>query len=144
MGAAAGFNAPFGIAADSSNNLYVADSGNHTIRKITPAGLVSTLAGVAGSSGSSDGMGSAARFWDPTGLAIDGSGNLYVADTHNSTVRLITPAGMVSTLVGAPGQAGFTPGALPGRISFPRAVAINGSSLCIISNNGLAIVTKLP
>jgi hypothetical protein len=72
----------------------VADTDNHTIRKVTPAGLVGTVAGLAGSSGSTDGVGSAARLFYPTGVAIDGSGNVYVADTNNHTIR----KGMVVTL----------------------------------------------
>jgi hypothetical protein len=72
---------------DSAGNLFVADTDNHTIRKITPAGLVGAVAGLAGSSGSTDGVGSAARLFYPTGAAIDGSGNVYVADASNHTIR---------------------------------------------------------
>ena len=65
---------------DSAGNVYVADTGNHTIRKVTPAGVVTTLAGLAGSLGSADGTGSAARFNYPAGVAVDSAGNVYVAD----------------------------------------------------------------
>src|SRR5207249_253597 len=84
-GTAARFNDPYGVAVDGSGNVYVADSDNNVIRKITPAGLVTTLAGLAGSYGSSDGTGSAARFNSPYGVAVDGLGNVYVADTENYT-----------------------------------------------------------
>jgi sugar lactone lactonase YvrE len=77
-GSIARFNYPYGIAADGSGNLYVADQLSHTIRKVTPAGVVTTFAGSPGNFGSTDGSGSAARFNRPAGLAMDGSGNLYV------------------------------------------------------------------
>ncbi len=109
-----GTNATFdnirGIAADNSGNVYVADSDNQTIRKISPAGVVTTFAGVVGKSGSSDGIGTTARFNNPTGLAVDSSGNLYVADTNNGTIRKITPNGVVSTLAGLAGSSGSADG----------------------------------
>src|SRR5712675_1171564 len=86
-GSAARFSQPSGVATDSSGNVYVADSYNHTIRKITPAGVVTTLAGLAGITGSADGTGSAARFSHPWGMATDSSGNVYVADSFNDTIR---------------------------------------------------------
>ena len=92
--------APRGLAIDRAGNVYVADTANRTIRRITPAGVVSTLAGLSGVSGGADGVGSEARFASPRGIAADRLGNLYVADGHR--VRKITPAGVVSTLAGAP------------------------------------------
>jgi hypothetical protein len=105
-GSAARFNSPWGVATDSSGNVYVADSRNDTIRKITPAGVVTTLAGSAGFFGSEDGTGSAARFNSPWGVATDSSGNVYVADSGNHTIRKMTPAGVVTTLAGLPGLKG--------------------------------------
>src|SRR5207245_2370200 len=105
-GSAARFNYPSGVATDSSGNVYVADPYNHTIRKITPAGVVTTLAGLAENPGSADGTGSAARFSAPWGVATDSSGNVYVADTFNYTIRKITPAGVVTTLAGLAGNPG--------------------------------------
>ena len=84
-GSAARFNYPIGVAVDSAGNVYVADTGNYTIRKITPAGVVTTLAGSAGQIGSADGTGSAARFFFPYGVAVDSAGNVYVADTQATT-----------------------------------------------------------
>lgn len=96
-GTAARFNQPWGIGTDNEGNVYVADNGNHVIRKITPQGVVSTLAGSPGASGSADGMGSAARFDSPLGLAVDAEGNVFVSDFSNG-IRRITPDGRVTTL----------------------------------------------
>jgi sugar lactone lactonase YvrE len=99
-GTAASFNSPSSIVIDNSGNLYVSDSGNQMIRKITSAGVVTTLAGSA-SQGFADGVGTAAKFSNPQGLAIDKTGNVYVADFNNDLVRKITPAGVVTTLAGS-------------------------------------------
>ena len=93
------FNRPEGIAFDKDGNLYLADSGSHTIRKITPEGQVTTLAG-DGSRGDSDGTGAEARFNNPMGIAIDSEGFIYVADRDNHRIRKITPEGVVTTLAG--------------------------------------------
>src|SRR5579863_3847614 len=83
VAAAARFYGPSGVATDGGGNVYVAASENHTIRKITPEGMVTTLAGLAGSPGSADGTGSAARFDSPSGVAVDAVGNVFVTDTLN-------------------------------------------------------------
>ena len=127
-GAAARFTAPYGVAVDGSGNVYVADSGNNTIRKVTPAGVVSTLAGLPGPPGSSDGIGAAARFYTPAGAAVDGAGNVYVADTANFTIRKVTPAGVVSTLAGTPGSQGIADGTgSAARFGYPWSVAVDGA-----------------
>jgi len=110
-GKAAQFYYPYGVAADKAGNVYVADANNQTIRKITSAGVVTTLAGTTGVAGSKNGTGSAAQFYYPYALAVDGSGNVYVADTDNYTVRKITPARVVTTLAGLAGNPGYTDGA---------------------------------
>lgn len=119
--------APTNVALDRDGNLYVSDSGNHTIRKVQPSGgITTTVAGSAGLRGSADGAGSDARFSHPEGIAIDAAGNLVVADRDNHTIRRITPAGQVSTLAGSPGQAGFANGpAASARFNYPRGVAID-------------------
>lgn len=110
MGAEATFNAPQAIAMDSAGNLYVADTGNHAIRKITPEGLVSTFSGAPGQPGSQNGTVSSARFNKPTGLCFDASGNLYVVDQGNHVIRKITPAGAVTTHAGMAGVAAHKEG----------------------------------
>jgi DNA-binding beta-propeller fold protein YncE len=104
-GSAARFRYPHGVAVDSAGNVYVADF-NSTIRKITQSGVVSTLAGLAGSIGSADGTGSAARFYNPQGVAVDAADNVYVADTLNHAIR----KGWVSPLrvfIAPDGSGGF-------------------------------------
>jgi sugar lactone lactonase YvrE len=96
------FNFPRGIAMDANAILFVADSFNNTIRQITPAGAVSTVAGTAGGTGSSDGSSTQARFDAPLGIAVDNVRNVYVADSKNNTIRQISPLGSVTTLAGSP------------------------------------------
>ncbi len=123
-GAAARFHGPRGVAVDVSRNLlYVADTNNHTIRRIAlGTGGVTTIAGTAGVPGMVDATGSSARFRFPDGLAIDGSGNLFIADTENHRIRRMTPDGVVTTVVGN-GTAASIAGALPGAVRFPRDIA---------------------
>jgi hypothetical protein len=80
------------VAVDGVGNVYVADASNHTVRKVTPAGVVTTLAGAAESSGSTDGAGPLARFNRPAAVAVDGVGNVYVIDRNNHAIRKVTPA----------------------------------------------------
>ena len=131
-GVAARFANPWGVAADTAGNLYVADTYNHTIRKIASGGAVSTLAGLPGVSGSGDGTGSGARFNQPQGVAVDTNGVVYVADTGNFTIRKITPAGVVTTLAGSAGNAGSTD-ATGGSARFyePEGLAVNSAGTLI-------------
>ena len=143
-GNAAQFNWPHGVAVDCSGNVYVADTGNHTTRKITPAGDVSTLAGLAGGYGSADGTGSAAQFGAPHGVALDGSGNVYVADTYNYTIRQVTPAGVVSTLAGLAGSIGSADGTgSAARFNLPYGVAGDGSGNVYVADYGNCTIRKI-
>ena len=142
-GSAARFYYPSGVATDSSGNVYVADSSNNTIRKITPAGVVTTLAGLAGSFGSVDGTGSAARFNDPTGVAADSSGNVYVGDSANHTIRKITPAGVVTTLAGLARSHGSADGTgSAARFSDPQGVATDSSGNVYVADTDNSTIRK--
>ena len=130
---------PSGIAADPSGNIYVALSGEHTIRKITPAGVAMTLAGSSWVKGSEDGIGGEARFSSPVGVALDSFGTLYVADSGNSTIRRITADGVVTTLAGKPGESGSADGAgSAARFVNPRNLAIDrAGNLFVVDNDRL-------
>ncbi|HEX7837343.1 MAG TPA: NHL repeat-containing protein [Kofleriaceae bacterium] len=138
-GADARFYGPRGVAVDSIGNVYVADSGTSTIRKVAPAGVVTTLAGTAGMTGSADGTRSAARFDHPTGVAVDSAGNVYVADSGNSTIRKVTPTGTTTTVAGTAGMAGILLGATP-RFASPQNLAIAGDSLVIVDTNAILLL----
>lgn len=142
---AALFNSPYGVAVDSSTNLYVADGGNHAIRKVTRFGsnwAVTTPTGIGGSPGSTDGTNNTAQFNLPESVTIDSSGNLYVADGRNHTIRKVTLFGtnyVVSTVAGLPG----TPGAADGtnsdaRFVYPQGLAVDGAGNLLVAdcNNG--------
>jgi len=108
IGNEARFSSPSALAVDAAGYIYVADMGNNTIRKVSPFGDVSTLAGLAGQSGQIDGEGAQARFIAPSGIAVDSAGNVYVAEFANGTIRKISPEGTVSLLAGSPGNPGWT------------------------------------
>ena len=144
-GGTARFTYPDGIAVDSSGNVYVADTYNSTIRKITNAGVVTTLAGLAIlSSGAVDGTGSAARFARPSDVAVDSSGNVYVADTNNHTIRKITNAGVVTTLAGLAGVSGSTDGTgSAARFYTPNGVAVDAGGTVYVADSGNNSIRKI-
>jgi secreted PhoX family phosphatase len=109
-GSNARFTSPSGVAVDAAGNVYVADKGNNTVRKITPAGVVTTLAGSPLNTGTKDGAGIDAWFNGPSGVSVDATGNVYVTDSNNQTIRKITQSGVVSTLGGAAGTVGSVDG----------------------------------
>jgi streptogramin lyase len=130
------------IVTDADGNIYVSDRGSFTIRKLTPAGLVTTLAGQVGVQGVRDGTGTDAQFMGPGALTIDRTGNLYACD--NEVIRKITPAGVVTTIAGVRGQFGFRPGPLPGVLNSAVGIAISGTSLYLSTGQGVAVIQNVP
>jgi sugar lactone lactonase YvrE len=144
IGPAARFSGPENLAVDGAGTVYVADTQNHTIRKVAPGGVVTTLAGLAGSSGSSNGVGSAARFSFPHGVAVDGAGTVYVSD-NNDMIRAITPGGVVSTLAGADGVCGSADGTgSAARFCNPQGMAIDAAGVIYVADANHTIRTISP
>lgn len=143
-GAAASFASPTGLAGDAGGNLYVADAMNHTIRRVTSTGTVSTFVGTTGASGIADGIGTTARFSLPSGVAIDGSGNVYVADTNNHTIRKITSTGAVTTLAGLPGISGFADGTgSAAQFNRPMGVRADAAGNLYVADTGNSVLRRV-
>ena len=144
------FNSPVGVAVDASTNVYVADLHNHVIRKLTLSGtnwVSSTIAGLAGVAGSADGSYTNARFNGPYGISVDNSGKVYVADTGNSTIRLLTQSGgvwTVSTIAGLAGSSGFTDGNnSAARFRFPMGLVVDSSGNIYVADQGNSIIREM-
>ncbi len=145
QGSAARFNVPWGIAVDPNGTVYVADSENHVIRRISPAGMVSTHAGKSGVTGPADGTGEAARFQQPRGIALDAAGNLFVADHGNHTVRRVSSSGFVVTIAGSPGVIGDDDSVgAAARFFDPVAVAVDGNAVYIADSGNNLIRRAVP
>lgn len=142
--ASAQFNAPTGIAVDSSGIVYIGDQLNYTIRKITPEGIVSTLAGSAGLKGAADGKGAAARFWDVSEITMDRTGAIIVADKGNSAIRRVSPDGVVTTIAGALPIRGSQDGALlTSRFFSPSGLARDTAGNIYLGDTSNFIVRKI-
>jgi hypothetical protein len=169
-GSAARFNSPSDLTVDSSGNLYVADTDNFTIREVVPStGAVTTLAGLAGTSASTDGLGSAVRFFHPAGITVDANSSIYVADTDNETLRLgllaaapaiqtqpqsqtVTAGANVQFSVAASGRPGVTyqwnfngtpiSGATGSSYSFSSAQSGNAGNYTVAVSNVMGRVTS--
>jgi sugar lactone lactonase YvrE len=143
-GSNAQFYHPEGVATDAGGNVYVADTWNHTIRKITPAGAVTTLAGLAGNFGAADGTNSKARFNRPTALAVDSATNIFVADSLNHSIRKITPNGMVSTIAGLAGVWGSSDGTNnAARFYLPEGIGIAANGNLFVTDSGNQTLRKI-
>ena len=141
-GSAAGFNHPNGIAIDAAGNLFVVDTGNYTIRMITPAAVVTTLAGMAGDKGIIDGTGSAAQFWAPFAIAVDGTDTLYVTD--GNAIRKVTAGGAVTTLAGSIQTQGYADGTGSAALfNSPAAIAIGPSGSLLVADSTNNVIREV-
>ena len=141
-GTAATFNKPASLAFDSSGNLFVSEFGNHMIRKITSAGVVTTFAGST-TNGSADGTGIAASFWNPIGIVIDSKDSIYVVDQHNNMVRKITSAGIVTTVIGTTTSGNTNGVGTSALLKNPNGIARDPSGNLYISDNGNNLIRKV-
>ncbi len=138
------FNMPGSIVVDQAGTFYIADFGNHTIRKLTSDGMVTTFAGLAGVPGSDDGTGPDARFYNPAVLDIDTNGNLYLSDFNNHTIRQVTPAGVVTTLAGTPGVPGTNDGPAGSALfNHPLGVAVDNATNVYVGDYGNYTIRKI-
>jgi sugar lactone lactonase YvrE len=142
-GTTATFNGPRGLALDSAGNIYVADRYNHTIRKISSTGVVTTVAGSAGLPERVNGVGSAARFNHPVGVAVDSTGTLFVTDLVNNQIRKITPVGEVSTLAGSSTPSTADGVGLAAGFNNPYGIALGNSGAVYIADQNNNTVRKI-
>jgi hypothetical protein len=141
--AASGFISAFGLAADGRGNLYVTDYANQTLSKVVlSTGMVTPIAGTKGMPGSTDGTGQSAAFNGPAGVALDGAGNLYVADSGNGTIRKVSvDCGTVTTLAGQAAAPGIKLGPLPGGLLSPTALAaLSPPELAVTVNSAVLLL----
>ena len=142
VGESARFNRPHGVAVDRQGTLFVADSGNHVIRRISPAGAATTLAG-SGVGGYLDGPATSARFYGPHAVAADGAGNVFVADRGNHSIRKISPAGVVTTLAGN-GTPGFSDGlGASARFREPSGIAVADDGVVYVADTSTHAIRRI-
>jgi sugar lactone lactonase YvrE len=142
IGIAAFFSGPQGITIDATGNLYLADSFNSAIRKVTPAGIVTTVSG-NGTIGYVDGPVAGAKFYSPQSLVADASGNIYVADMGNNMIRKISAAGVVSTFAGS-GDAGYADGiGTNATFNSPRGIALDAQGNIYVADRGNNLIRKI-
>ncbi len=142
-GATARFYSPIGIATDADGNLYVADLNNGTVRKVTPSGYTTTLAGLAGAIGKTNGLGAAALFNGPAGTAVDSKGNVYLADAGNHQIRKITPAGVVSVFAGGSSSGAADGNGTKAFFTFPADVAVDSADNVYVADGGNNTIRKI-
>src|SRR5690606_14280793 len=124
----------------------IADTDNHIIRKVTPGGTISTIAGISGSSGSTDtGIATTSELMKPYGVAVDNAGNVYIANLGDHTIRKVTPYGSISTIAGKSGDLGMTDTgvATTSKLNFPIGVAVDIAGNVYIADTGNQIIRKV-
>ncbi len=141
-GTAASFSGPRGIAVDSMGNVYVSETVNQLIRKITAGGVVTTLAG-SGSTGSADGTGTAASFNSPYGVAVDSNGYVYVADAGNNMIRKITPGGVVTTFAGSTAAGNANGTGTAATFNDPRGIAVGSTGTLYVADSTNNLIRKI-
>jgi sugar lactone lactonase YvrE len=139
----ASFNGPWGLTVDKSGNVYVADKGNNLIRKINPAGTVSTLAGSGTKGASNNAVDSLATFYAPEGVAVDATGNVYVADAGNNLIRKISASGGVSTLAGSGSQGSANGTGTSASFNNPVGVAVDASGNVYVADAYNNLIRKI-
>jgi sugar lactone lactonase YvrE len=142
IGIKASFVGPSGLTIDACGNLYIADTGNNKIRKISPMGVVTTVAGT-GVGGSVDGDRSQASFLAPTDVAVDALGNLYVADISNNKIRKITPSGVVSTFAGSGVEGSLDGIGILAALHYPRNITLDTVGNLYVSEWGSHKIRKI-
>ncbi|MDB6095122.1 MAG: repeat containing protein [Verrucomicrobia bacterium] len=138
LGSSAAFYSPYGVARDDQGNIFVTEIGGNSVRKISLAGMVTTFAGLNGTSGYVDATGAAARFSSPSDVAVDRVGNKYVSDSGNNTIRKITPDGRVTTLAGKPGLDGLDSSGdgvgAAARFHSPNGIAVDDHGVVFVAD----------
>src|SRR6185295_11891499 len=135
---AARLNNPLGIAVDKAGNLYIADSGNNKIRRISTTGIISTVAGTGTAGFSGDGsLAINAQLNNPTGVSVDSAGNLYIADNRNFRIRKVSTDGTISTIAGraASGYSGDGGPATAASLRFPTGTAVDAAGNVYVADN---------
>jgi sugar lactone lactonase YvrE len=142
-GAAASFMAPRDVAVDRQGNIFVADASSHTIRKVSPTGIVSTVAGLPRTSGSADGPGPQARFSYPNGLAVDVNGDVLVADSSNHAIRRLTSEGNVTTVLGTLARGAADGPAKDARFHLPEGIAVDRQGNAYVADKPNHTIRKI-
>lgn len=145
FGVSARFSVPRAIAADAAGNLWVADTGNHVIRRVTPAGDVVTIAGEPGVAGFADGTGSAARFRFPAGIAVDPvDGAIWISDKDNHVIRRMTPGGTVTTIAGQPGVPGSADAqGSAAKFAYPRGLVVDSTGAVYVADTQNQVIRRV-